>query len=148
MAGTTTIYWELILRTVTSRLNSDFDLTIAIDQDIINEITFRLWSSGYAVNGEETIVNTTTIDLVGFASQIAFWIQKLKPLSIIHVPPSSTKILNINELAAVLLAEAICFTKVKKSKFPPQLIAPWAESLRSDIHSPQSYATTLHALTI
>ncbi|MBI3229962.1 MAG: hypothetical protein HYZ45_07255 [Burkholderiales bacterium] len=148
MADTTTIHWELVLRTVKSRLNSYFNLTIAIDQDIIDEISFRLWSSGYAVNDKESIVNATSIELVSFTGQIAFWIQKLKPLNIVHVPPGSTKILNINELAAVLLAEAICFIKVKKSKFPPQLIAPWADSLRSDIHSPQSCATTLHALTI
>jgi len=111
-----------------------YNLKIGIEHAIITEIQVRLQESLDRIDG-------STPNAAKNAGLVAFWIRKLKPLSI-H-PDSEFSFLPLNEYIALLVGLAICakyFDDSKKETFQlnPRILRDWIFSFRYNSHSPHS----------
>jgi len=128
------VRWEEILLEFSGRMEEDFDLKIGIEYDIINEIQARFQESFDRIDGP--IPNAAKI-----AGIVAFWIRKLKPLSI-H-PDSDFSFLPLNEYVALLVGLAICARyfdddRKERLRLNPRILRDWVFSFRYNSHSPHS----------
>ena len=128
------IKWVDILYESATYMESAYALKIGLENEIIQEIQGKIEDS----LGRVGVSDPNTAKTAGI---VAFWIRKLKPLSI-H-PTSEYAFLPLNEYAALKVGLAICakyFDDAKKAKFAltPRILRDWIFSLRYNSHSPHS----------
>jgi len=128
------IRWEDILFELAVKMERDFCLVIGIEYDIIEEIKGRFQESFDRLDG-------VAPNAAKCAGLVAFWIRKLKPLSI-H-PTSEFSFLPLNEYVALLVGLAICaryFDNSDKAsiRLNPRILRDWIFSFRYNSHSPHS----------
>jgi hypothetical protein len=114
--------------------NKEYDLVIGLEHDIINEIQTRVQESLDRIDGSAP-------NAAKNAGIVAFWIRKLKPLSI-H-PTSEFSFLPLNEYVALRVGLSICaryFDDARKQKISlnPRILRDWVFSFRYNSHSPHS----------
>ncbi|WP_165176928.1 hypothetical protein [Desulfovibrio sp. ZJ369] len=143
MAEYGNIKWQPILKDVAEKISTTYSVELILDEAIVLEAEQRIKES---------------LDNLGFdrpnvakvAGQVAFWLRKLKPLSI--APSSKNYFRLVNELAALRIGLAICncykddCSKDKEVQLHSRILRDWVTSFRYHSHSPHSSMTSFELL--
>lgn len=138
-----TIDWAQPLCRAVDQLEKKFGVSLCLDSDLVKEIGSHLKRT------VEEIPMDSKPNVAKIAGHAAFWIRKLKP---IHHDDSQQevvehKLLNVNELAAILVGAGICQMNFREDfRLPNRIFFDWASSLRINSHSPASCAIAFELL--
>lgn len=129
------IDWFAILYQQAQTIEQSAGVKIVISKAICLEI-------GRLINDNLLAIGLIHPNVAKIAGQVAFWVRKLKPLSIAQDSPNY--LLTVNELAGLRIGLAICNTfkddnsKVQSIALPPRIFRDWVNSFRYHSHSPHS----------
>lgn len=129
------IDWFAILHAEAARIEKEAAVKIDISKAVCQEVG-RLIADHLAATGLERP------NVAKIAGQVAFWIRKLKPLSL--SPDTPNYLLTLNELAGLRIGLAICNTykddqsKAREILLPSRIFRDWVNSFRYHSHSPHS----------
>lgn len=135
--------WYALLEQMADRISAAYKVDLILDEVIVAEIACRIEDSLNSLGAIQP--NAAKI-----AGQAAFWIRKLKPLS---MNPSSKNYFRFaNERAALSIGLAICnkykddTSKANKIKLPARVFHDWVIGFRYHSHSPYSAMTSFELL--
>ena len=135
------IDWMTPLQRAVEHLEKKFDVLLALDSDVVAELTSHLQRT------VDQIPMDTDPNVAKIAGHVAFWIRKLKPIGHEDSAEVKHRLLNVNELAALLVGAAICRKNFKANlRLPNRIFFDWASSLRVNSHSPSSCAIAFELL--
>lgn len=137
------IDWYAILYAQAKDLENEMNIRIAINKPVCLEI-------GRLVNDNLNAIGLIHPNVAKIAGQVAFWIRKLKPLTL--TPDSPNYLITLNEYAALRIGIAICGTflddnsKAREIALPPRIFKDWVNSFRYHSHSPHSVMISFEIL--
>lgn len=137
------IRWDDIIYAAAARIEERHKVIIMIDSVIICE-------AGRQIQDHLGAIGLEKPNVAKIAGQVAFWIRKLKPLSI--APESPNKLLTVNELVALHVGLALCIkykddnSKTDPIRLPPRIFRDWVAGFRYHSHSPHSAMTSFELL--
>lgn len=129
------INWFAVLYEEAAKIEKEAAVKIDISKPICLEV-------GRLIEDHLTATGLERPNVAKIAGQVAFWIRKLKPLSLSKDTPNF--LLTLNELAGLRIGLAICNTykddqsKPKKIFLPSRIFLDWVNSFRYHSHSPHS----------
>lgn len=129
------IDWFAILQEEAATIEKQTAVKIDISKPICQEV-------GRLIGDNLAAIGLQQPNVAKIAGQVAFWVRKLKPLSLSHDSPNF--LLTLNELAGLRIGLAICNTykddqsKTETLALPPRIFRDWVNSLRYHSHSPHS----------
>lgn len=135
--------WQEILMKAAAAIERKYRVKLLVDEAILLEIG-RFIADGLASLG---FYSPNVAKVAGIA---AFWIRKLKPLSI--APDSPNHFLLANERAALLVGLTIAAMfededgVARKIAMPKDILIDWTSSLRYHSHSPYSSITAFELI--
>lgn len=129
------VEWNKVLLNIVEWAEENYQLTLFIDAEVVEEISIRVRKSAADLN----IAKPNVAKIAGL---VTFWIRKLKPIW--HHPESNKKILTINEKIAFLVGLSICrkysddTSRIAPYPYNDRIFSDWIASLRYNSHSPHS----------
>lgn len=135
--------WMVPLGRAVATLEQKFTIKLTLDSDVVGEVASHLNRT------VSQIPMNTDPNVAKIAGHVAFWIRKLKPIGYDESQLQTNKLLNVNELAALLVGAAICRKKFKSDlRLHNRIFFDWASSLRVNSHSPSSCAIAFELLAL
>lgn len=135
--------WQKILLHAAGKIEQDYHVRLVVDGSILNEISMVIDESIAALGFPNP-------NVAKIAGEVAFWVRKLKPLSIASDSPNYYRF--SNERAALLIGLAIANLyeddqgQRRKVWLPSDILRDWITSLRYHSHSPYSSITSFELL--
>lgn len=137
------IDWRPILFKAAERIEQAQNVKLIVDEAIVLE-------AGRLIQDHLNSIGLFQPNVAKIAGQVAFWIRKLKPLSIASDSPNY--FLLANERAALAVGLAICNLykddcgKPGRIALPARVFSDWVKSFRYHSHSPHSSMTSFELL--
>ncbi|MDR0379752.1 MAG: hypothetical protein LBI62_07415 [Candidatus Accumulibacter sp.] len=141
---TSNVKWDSVFREVANRVEKKLRLSICIESVVVEEIERRV---------DRTLQNYDQPNAAKIAGVVAFWIRKLKPMTI--SPESKRAFSMINEYVSILIGMSICsryfddFTKTDAEgvvRINSRILKDLMYSFRYHSHSPHSSVILFEAL--
>jgi len=144
MSDTNNVDWQAILMAEAANAERDYHILINVDETVILEAKRIIGDSIDSIG----LIHPNVAKIAGL---VAFWLRKLKPLSISRDSPNY--LLTLNEVVALRVGLAICnaykddTSKAQGIRLPPRILSDWVKNFRYHSHSPSSSIVTFELLT-
>lgn len=143
MAEFGNIQWQPLLEYIANKISTNYGVDLILDEAVVLEASRRIEENLNSLGFQRP-------NVAKVAGQVAFWIRKLKPLSI--SPDSKNHFCFANERAALALGLAICerykddLSTDRQLRLHPRIFMDWVVGFRYHSHSPHSSMTSFELL--
>ena len=144
MSTLSNVDWAAILMAEATAVEKDYRIIFNIDEAVVLE-------AERIIRDSMDSIGLTQPNVAKIAGLVAFWLRKLKPLSVAEDSPNN--LLTLNEVIALRIGLAICNaykdddSKAQAIKLPPRILNDWVNSFRYHSHSPNSSMISFELLT-